>query len=65
MKTKSRTKIILVTLILLVILAIMSLLFRSSQIDDAPQAPKKEEQIKDDTKQDYSDFGNVDSGGTD
>ena len=65
MKSKSRSKIILMTLILLAALAVLSIIFRSSHVDNPPKATKQEEQIKDNTQQDYSDFGTVDSGGTD
>lgn len=65
MKLKARSKIIGLTLILLILLAMMSLIFRSTHQQTLSQKPKKNNQVRDNTKQDYSDFANVDTGGTD
>ena len=65
MAIKTRPKMILLTLILLTILAIISLIFRSQHPVHTENGAKKQQEVKDDTKQDYSDFANVDTGGTD
>lgn len=65
MKSKSRLKLIVASLIMLIVLILVSLIFKSSHDNAVHDSYKKQEEIKDNTKQDYSDFGNVDAGGTD
>lgn len=65
MSLKARSRIILLTLVLLTLLAIMSLIFRSTHQESPVPPSKKSKQVRDNTKQDYSDFANVDAGGTD